>query len=1145
MKRKLCAFICLYLLGGWVLSSRDPPVAQGSPTPESAERSMHGSGFVLPVLDDNLTDNLTWDVPFNYFGRYYGAWGGYHPGEDWNLEGGDISADFGKPVYAVADGTVVKICNLGSLGQLVALKHTGSFTIPGKTANENGQTYAYRTETVNSIYSVYMHINHIPGSLYVGALAQKGITKLGYIMNPGGGPHLHFEIRHPNAVNSNNWSLVGSSSNWARNADGPTGYYLNLQQMVDGGVRDPREFIFANSHPPKSGQCSDVSFTAPKNFAAGESPVSVAISEFNGDGRLDLAVANSGSNNVSILLGTGTGSFTPANNFAAGRGPRAVAVGDFNADCKLDLAVANQLSDNVSILLGTGTGSFSAANNFAAGRGPLSVSLGDFNDDRKLDLAVANLPSANVSILLGTGTGSFSATNNVAVDSYAHSVAVGDFNSDRKSDLAVANAGSISILLGTGTGVFSAATNFGVGPNPAGQLTASISIAAGDLNGDGNLDLALANFSPPKDRVSILLGTRTGSFSAAINFASDAGPRSVAMGDFNGDGNFDLAVANFLNVSVLRGTGTGSFGAATNFAVRSLLRSVAVGDFNDDGKLDLAVANSSSGTVSILLNNGPICSTRTPTPTPTPRPVTTGTSSGVIAFSSERDGNQEVYLLDLATGMQTNLTKNPADDGYPKWSADRQRIAFSTNRDGKWQVYMMNRDGTGQRNLTKDPHDTGYVDWSPDGRSLLFASSKYGPKDEIFISSADGSNVKRLTNDPAEDVHPVWSPDGGKIAFASERDGNRQIYVMNVDGTNPIRLNRNRWYDDYPSWSPNGSQLAFASDRDSQDSNKLDIYVMNADGSNVRRVIADPRNDLHPTWSPDGKMLAFSSDRFGDRDILIVNKDGTGVRRVVSSPGNDEHPHWTAKPTAVVRNQLGMELVYVPPGSLMMGSNNGGADEKPVHRVSIKEGFYMGRYEVTQAEWQQVMGSTVQQKRNPSIHGVLCEGKQFPSSVGEGDRYPMYYVSWYEAQEFIRRLNERNEGFIYRLPTEAEWEYACRAGTTGDFGGNLDSMGWYEHNSGCQTHLVGTKQANAFGLYDMHGNVREWCEDWYHDSYTGAPMDGSAWLSGGGQKDRVLRGGAWGIGLPGLRSASRGRSLPWDNVTPDNGFRVVAMMRTQ
>lgn len=224
----------------------------------------------------------------------------------------------------------------------------------------------------------------------------------------------------------------------------------------------------------------------------------------------------------------------------------------------------------------------------------------------------------------------------------------------------------------------------------------------------------------------------------------------------------------------------------------------------------------------------------------------------------------------------------------------------------------------------------------------------------------------------------------------------------------------------------------------------------------------------------------------------------------------------------VVRNRIGMELVSVPAGSFMMGSENGSADEKPVHQVAIREGFYMGRYEVTQAQWQQVMGS------NPSHF--------------KGDNLPVDYLSWNDTQEFIRKLNAMNDEYVYRLPTEAEWEYACRAGAIGDRAGDLDAMAWYNENSDGKTHPVGQKQPNSFGLYDMHGNVGEWCEDWNHESYNGAPTDGSAWERGGKQHYRVLRGGSWRSLANRLRSATR------NYLTPDYrnhliGFRVVASPR--
>lgn len=259
---------------------------------------------------------------------------------------------------------------------------------------------------------------------------------------------------------------------------------------------------------------------------------------------------------------------------------------------------------------------------------------------------------------------------------------------------------------------------------------------------------------------------------------------------------------------------------------------------------------------------------------------------------------------------------------------------------------------------------------------------------------------------------------------------------------------------------------------------------------------------------------------------------------------------------ASVKNGIGMEMVLVPAGSFMMGSENGLSWEKPVHQVTINYSFYMGKYEVTQSQWQAVMGN------NPSHF--------------KGDNLPLETVSWDDAIAFIARLNAKNDGFTYRLPTEAEWEYACRAGTTGDYAGDLEAMGWYGNNSGwarldtaeiartdsanyrkqitendSQTHPVGSKLPNSFGLFDMHGNVSEWCQDWYHDSYKGAPTDGSAWLSAGEQKMNVegvtppwlipeLRGGNWSSNAPRLRSAYRDFS-PRASRFETNGVRVVAV----
>lgn len=201
------------------------------------------------------------------------------------------------------------------------------------------------------------------------------------------------------------------------------------------------------------------------------------------------------------------------------------------------------------------------------------------------------------------------------------------------------------------------------------------------------------------------------------------------------------------------------------------------------------------------------------------------------------------------------------------------------------------------------------------------------------------------------------------------------------------------------------------------------------------------------------------------------------------------------------------EMVELPAGSFDMGSKDGQPDEQPVHQVTISKPFAIGKTEVTQEQWHAVMNT------DPS------------NFSGCGDTCPVEQVSWDDVQLFIQKLNEKT-GKHYRLPSEAEWEYACRAGDQQDYCGSDDpnKVAWTSVNSGgflLETpHPVASKQPNAFGLYDMSGNVWEWVEDTYHDSYNGAPTDGSAWMNG---KMRVLRGGSWGKDLKYARAASRAK----------------------
>jgi formylglycine-generating enzyme required for sulfatase activity len=212
------------------------------------------------------------------------------------------------------------------------------------------------------------------------------------------------------------------------------------------------------------------------------------------------------------------------------------------------------------------------------------------------------------------------------------------------------------------------------------------------------------------------------------------------------------------------------------------------------------------------------------------------------------------------------------------------------------------------------------------------------------------------------------------------------------------------------------------------------------------------------------------------------------------------------------------EMVVIPAGSFRMGDLNGGgdSDEKPVHWVTIPRPFAVGKYEVTQAEWREVIGS------NPSRF--------------KGGRNPVEQVSWDDAQDFVRRLGTKT-GKQYRLLMEAEWEYAARAGTVTKYpwGNSFDSG---RANDGSRTVPVGRYALNSFGLHDMHGNVREWVEDCWHGSYSGAPTNGSAWTSGGDCRERVLRGGSWYFVPWDLRSAYR-LGVPSGNRFYYDGFRVA------
>ena len=353
--------------------------------------------------------------------------------------------------------------------------------------------------------------------------------------------------------------------------------------------------------------------TTTQTPATGAKPFSIVASDFNHDGIPDLAVANSGADTVSVLLGNGDGTFQTGATYGVGNGAYSVAVGDFSGDGNPDLAVANLSDNTVSILLGNGDGTFQAQHTYGTGGGPNAVAVGDFNDDGNLDLAIANQTDNTVSILLGNGDGTFQKQATYATGKGPVSIAVGDFNGDGIPDLAVANntGDTVSILLGKGDGSFPTQVPYTVGNNP-------ISVTAGVFTANTFLDLAVANLSD--NTVSILMGNGDGTFQEQATYSTGASPYAVAAGDLSGKGAVDLAVVNSgaNSVTVLENppltnaenNGNGNFTPISHYSTGTGPLAVALADFNGDGMTDMAVLNSAGDTVTVLLNgSGPINAT--------------------------------------------------------------------------------------------------------------------------------------------------------------------------------------------------------------------------------------------------------------------------------------------------------------------------------------------------------------------------------------------------------------------------------------------------------------------------------------------------------------------------------------------------------
>lgn len=357
-----------------------------------------------------------------------------------------------------------------------------------------------------------------------------------------------------------------------------------------------------------------VGFQTAQSYSVGTKPRAVAVGDFNGDGKMDLAVVNFGdpsvkdNGSVGILLGNGDGTFQPANNAVAGKNPFHIAVGDFNGDGRVDIVTVNS-GNTVSALLGNGDGTFQAHVDYGTGSGSDLVVVGDFNSDGRPDLAVTNSSAGSVSVLIGNGDGTFQAHVDYPTGGAANGVAVGDLNGDGKLDLAVAAGNGLVVLAGNGDGTFTPIWS------SAPVVLASTSVVVADFTNDGKPDVVLTGVAlgnATASNVILLTGQGDGTFSqgGAPNTGACQNKTPLAT-DFDGDGKLDFGLfgndtclpnpKNNPRVLVLAGNGNGTFQVPVSFTPANAVGLAVASDLDGNKSPDLVTINSDN-TVSVLLN---------------------------------------------------------------------------------------------------------------------------------------------------------------------------------------------------------------------------------------------------------------------------------------------------------------------------------------------------------------------------------------------------------------------------------------------------------------------------------------------------------------------------------------------------------------
>ena len=687
-----------------------------------------------------------------------------------------------------------------------------------------------------------------------------------------------------------------------------------------------------------SAQCNPSVFSHTPSYAADLRSRSIAVAEFNGDSKLDLAVVNAGSNNVSILLGDGFGGFGPPANAVVNPEPSVVAAGDFNKDGKTDLAVGYSFFRPISVLLGNGDGTFSSPTTIGNSANSSDLAVADFNNDGNPDIAVAS--AGFQLILLGNGSGGFTA-NNISVGSGATSVAAGDINGDGIQDAAFTANGSgnwiVALVLGNAAGTFSVNASFTLDQAPTG-------IAIGNFNADSQPDLLLSVdwFEP---RVMLFLNQGNNNFTLSTQFFAGREPRDVTVGDFNGDGKLDAAASltGANSVVIALGNGLGSFSAPTFFGAGRQPWSIGSGDFNADGKLDLVTSDDpgntagpfDTGGVSVLLGTG------------------TGTfesyRSYVYAFTSQfvltpnaiaaGDFNNN-NRTDLALSFEsTPFVTIMLDDGQGELIQSNSfldaggnvaSVAISDlNSDGKADLVTANRNtnnisiffgfGNGsfmprvQIAVNNNPRFVGIGDFNGDGKRDLIVTHQSPAAAVILLGDGNGGFTQ-----PGGSTQPVMQEIGigdfngdGRSDIVAGNSPQDNVSIFLADATGHLNLASTT-----PSLSVSTEMRLQTADLNAD--NKLDVVAANVDRNTIAVFLGNGMGALSAPTNFDTESRPV--------DPTIADFDGNGTLDVVVANGLSNISLYSGNGAGGLNAPLSYSAAVLPNG-LAKGDFN--QDNKP------------------------------------------------------------------------------------------------------------------------------------------------------------------------------------------------------------------------